>query len=186
MKISILLLLIGSILSSSDYDEQYYHFYDITFNERYYVDMAKYEYGFLPAGHNYYFRLGVIPNDKMEIQCTVQRYAVTAFKVDVCPFYTKPSNNEVYHGNNLCANALQGVKSEYESYDRYTYPFTTGENVNYLAVHLETILPECFPLVLYSTPIDTPSPPIVSNSQPNSFKVIFNQQMNTNSSQIFS
>ena len=139
MKISILLLLIGSILSSSDYDEQYYHFYDITFTERYYVDMAKYEYGFLPAGHNYYFRLGVIPNDKMEIQCTVQRYAVTAFKVDVCPFYTKPSNNEVYHGNNLCANALQGVKSEYESYDRYTYPFTTGENVNYLAVHLENL-----------------------------------------------
>jgi len=137
MKISILLLLIGSILSSNDYDDQYYHFYDITFNERYYVDMSKYTSGFLPANHHYYFRLGVIPNDKMEIQCTVQRYAVSAFKVDVCPFFTQPTNNEVYHGNQYCANGLAGEKTEYNTYDRYTYPFTTTENVHYLAVHLQ-------------------------------------------------
>ena len=137
MKISILLLLIGSILSSTDYDEKYYHFYDITFNERYYVDVTRYDEGYLPGGHNYYFRLGVYPNDKMEIQCTVQRYAIIAFKVDVCPFTYKPSNNDVYHGNAYCANGLSGEKTEYETYDRYTYPFSTSENVNYLAVHLQ-------------------------------------------------
>ena len=137
MKISILLLLIGSILSSTDYDEKYYHFYDINFNERYYVNMKQFNEGFLPAGHNYYFRLPVYPNDKMEIECTVQRWAVIAFKVDVCPFYTKPSNNDVYYGNRLCANSLKGEKTEYQNYDRYTYPFSTGNNVNYLAVHLQ-------------------------------------------------
>ena len=134
MKISILLLLIGSILSS--YDPDYYHFYDINFNERYYVNMNQFTDGFLPAEHSYYFRLPVYSNDKMEIQCTVQRYSVIAFKVDVCPFNHKPSNDEVVNGNDFCATSLKETKTEYQNYDRYTYPFTTGDNVNYLSVFL--------------------------------------------------
>ena len=137
MKISILLFLIGSILSSIDYE--YYHFYDINFNERYYVDMKKYSYGFLPQGHNYYFRIAVYPNDKMEIECTVERFASIAFNVDVCPFNHKPSDIEAYTENNLCAFKLAGAKSQYNQYDRYTYPFTTGDNVNYISVRLENL-----------------------------------------------
>ena len=135
MKISILLLLIGSILSS--YDPEYHHFYDINFNERYYVDISKYSVGFLPEGHSYYFRLAVYPNDKMEVECSVHRNAIIEFDVDVCPFNTKPSYDDIYNENSLCARSLNGVKSQNGDYDRYTYPFSTGENVNYLSIRLE-------------------------------------------------
>jgi len=133
MKISYLLLLIGYIFCTSEYS----HFYDINYNTEYTVDVNRYPEKYLPAGHSYYFRLAVSPNDKMEIQCTVDKNAYTYFKVDVCAFAYRPSDGEVETGyNGVCADNLQGQKTEYTDRDKYSYPFTTGENVQYLAIHL--------------------------------------------------
>ena len=133
MKISYLLLLIGYIFCTSENS----HFYDINYNTEYTVDVNRYEEKYLPAGHSYYFRLAVSPNDKMEIQCTVDKNAITYFKVDVCAFAYRPSDVQVETGyNGVCADNLQGQRTEYTDRDKYSYPFTTGENVQYLAIHL--------------------------------------------------
>ena len=134
MKISYLLLLIGYIFCSSDLS----HFYDINFNTEYKVDTSKYPGNYLPAGHSYFFRLAVSPNDEMEIQCTVDRRAIIYFKVDVCAYAYVPTNDQVETGyNGACVANLEGAKTEYNTYDRYTYPFSTGDNVQYLSVHLQ-------------------------------------------------
>ena len=134
MKISYLLLLIGYIFCTSEYS----HFYDINYNQEYVVDITRYKEGYLPKGHSYFFRMAVSANDKMEIQCTVDRFAYVAFKVDICAYGYFPSEDQVETGyNGVCASNLEGAKSEYNTYDRYTYPFSTGDNVQYLAIHLQ-------------------------------------------------
>ena len=133
MKITYLLLLIGSIMASTEY------FYDISYNTEYEVDMSKfYPYNFMPAGTHYYFRVAVEEDDKMQIQLTVQKNAIINFKVDVCGFMGRPSDSQVLNGHDRCRNSLSGRldRTEHDR-DIYLFDFETITGVNYLAIHLE-------------------------------------------------
>ena len=137
MKISYLILFLGCILSTTDYK-----FYDIYYNKEYTVDVSQWPQGYLPANYNYYFRVSVHRNDEMQIQLKVLINAVINFKVDICGFSGYPSEQNVLTGyGGSCANSLQAAIADDGSYYKtYVYPFTTGENVDYLAIHMQNFL----------------------------------------------
>ena len=98
--------------------------------------MSRYREGYLPGGHRYFFSLKVEPNDKMSIECRVIHTAQIVFKVDVCPFNYEPNIQEILNGNSACAYNLQASPSSDGTYDKYSFPFSTAENVNYITVCL--------------------------------------------------
>ena len=139
MKNIILVLLIALAISSTDYDDRNYHIYDVYTNTKYPVDVTRYPQMFLPAGHSYFFRLPVKPNDNMQIMITVQRNAIIDFKVDVCPFSYRPSDAEITIGNEACVNNLYYTKTIEATYELYSFPFTTSSNVNYITAHVQNL-----------------------------------------------
>ena len=128
------ILLIALALSSSDV---LYHYYQIIPNKRYTVDLSQFAEGYLPAGHSYYFSLPVQANRELYIHLTVEQDAIIDFKVDICPFNYKPSEVEVLNGNGLCATDLQYQLYSDGQFSTYTYPVTLGENVYYVAIHVQ-------------------------------------------------
>ena len=134
MKITYLLLLIGSIMASSDN-----YFYDINYNKEYELNMDKfYPYTYMPAGSNSFFRVGVEEDDKMQIQLTVEKNAIISFKVDVCGFVSRPSDIQVLVGHDHCKNNLRGKLDHSENdKDVYLYDFEPTKGINYVAIHIE-------------------------------------------------
>ena len=132
-----LFLLFVCASSKSEYDPSYTHFYDITFNKRYTVDISQFG-TFLPAGHGYYFRVSCFKNDKMQIELRVYRYADISFIVDVCAYNYRPSDYDVYNAREVVSSCLvlTGVKSYETDYDIYKYPFKTGSDHEYLSIYL--------------------------------------------------
>ena len=130
MKIAFLLVLISYALCSSDM------VFDISFNNEYFVDVTQFAEKFLPGGHSYYFRMPCMADDKLEVQLKVYHTAQTKFKVDVCVYNFQPTDYEVLNGGNYCGNELKHSFSSGSTYDEYIYPFETGENVKYLAIHV--------------------------------------------------
>ena len=128
------LLLIALALSSSDLK---YHYYQIIPNKRYTVDISQFAEGYLPAGHSYYFSLPVQANKVLYIHLRVEQNAIADFKVDICPFNHRPSDSEVFYGNELCAANLQYHLYSDGQYSIYTYPATLGANVKYVAIHVQ-------------------------------------------------
>ena len=102
MKVFYLLLLIGSVLTSTDYDSWGYKLYDIYYNTDYTVDINQFPEGYLPANFQYYFRLKVEENNSMEIQLKVIKRAVIHFDIRVCFYQTLPSDQQIYSGHSGC------------------------------------------------------------------------------------
>lgn len=141
MRIICLLLFIGLALSSSDYHDDLNHIYRIQFNTRYRVDMSRFDDGLLPGGQDYYFSLEANPNDQMYVECRVKHDAKVNFRVDVCPFSHDPSVEEILTGGtSVCAGKLEYVKTNIDNYNVYTHPFSSGDGVKYIAVHLKNLL----------------------------------------------
>ena len=134
MKITYLLFLIGLIASYGPY------FWDINYNTLYEVDMAKFApLNYMPAGTSYFFRVPVEEDDDMQIKLTVQKGVSVNFKVDVCGFYSRPSDTQVINGHDSCRNSLIGKFVGTESdRDVYKYDFETTRGINYLAIHIQT------------------------------------------------
>jgi hypothetical protein len=141
MRIICLLLFIGLALSSSDYHDDLNDIYRIKFNTRYTVDKSRWDDGLLPGGHDYYFSLEANPNDQMYVECRVKYDAKINFRVDVCPFSHDPSVEEILTGcKSVCAGKLEYVKTNIDNFGVYTFPFSSGDNVKYITVHLKNFL----------------------------------------------
>ena len=131
MKITYLLLLIGSIITSSDN-----YFFDIIYNQEYVVDVSKFSYNFIPAIAQCFFTAKVEESKKMQIQIKVIKNANLILKFDVCGFYGHPSDMQILVSHDLCRFDLEGKKvSSDEHYDIYLYDFKTIYGVNYLTFH---------------------------------------------------
>ena len=71
MKISYLLLIIGSIIAAAPYK-----FYDIALNEVYTVDITQFEEKYLPAHTNYFFRVPVEPEESYQVEIQVYKNSI--------------------------------------------------------------------------------------------------------------
>ena len=137
MKITYLLLLIGSVITSSDN-----YFFDIIYNKEYEVDVNKfYPYNYIPANAKYYFTAKVEQDEKMQIEIKVLKNAIINFKLNICEFYFRPSNMQILYGHDLCRNVLLGKKDRSDdNYDIYLLDFEKIKDVNYLVIHIENFL----------------------------------------------
>ena len=141
MKISYLLVLIGYVLSTTDYDGGYV--LDIDYNTRYYVDMNKYPGHVLPANYIYFFRIDAEEDDEMEVRLQVLTGAYSYFDIDVCGYTFNPSDYQIWTEQNYCGINLGDPKDSSVDgiYTEYYFPFTTGSNVEYIAIRLVIRIP---------------------------------------------
>ena len=156
MKIICLLLFIGLALSSTDYHDDMNDIYRINFNTRYTVDTSRFEEGLLPGDHHYYFSLQANPNDSMYVECRVRYNSKINFRIDVCPFSHDPTVDEVLTGGkSICAGKLEYVKTNIDNFNVYTFPFSSGDNVKYIAVHLMNLLSlDYLDVLIYSKKVE--------------------------------
>ena len=134
MKVFYLLVLIGCVLTSTDYDSWGYKLYDIYYNTKYEVDTLQFKEGYLPANFQYYFRLQVEEDDKMQIQLTVIKRAIIQFDVRVCAYQTKPDDNYIYSGHTSCVFLNPEVDHTDGNADVYLFDFETQVGIHYLGV----------------------------------------------------
>ncbi len=139
MKISYLLILIGMsyVFASGDTMAAVR---TIDYNTRYYVDMYQFYEGYLPAGFVYFFRIDAEEDDEMEVRLKVISNAIAYFQVDVCAYSLYPSDDYIINNQNYCGISL--ACTERETDGRYTelfYPFTTGANVEYIAIRVTVL-----------------------------------------------
>jgi len=134
MKVFYLLLLIGSALASTDYNDWGYKLYDIYYNTDYTVDINRFPEGYLPANFQYYFRFGVEENNSMQIQLKVIKRAVIQFDIRVCAYQELPSDEQIYSGHSDCAFLEPKLDHTDGNTDVYLFDFETQIGVNYLGV----------------------------------------------------
>lgn len=134
MKAFYLLLLIGCTFTSTDYDNWGYKLYDIYYNTEYTVDTSQFSEGYLPANFQYYFRLRVEEDDKMQIQLSVIKRAVIQFDVRVCAYQTQPTDQQIYSGHQGCAFLTPKLDHSDGNTDVYKFDFETQVGVYYLGV----------------------------------------------------
>ena len=134
MKAFYLLLLIGCTFTKTDYDNWGYKLYDIYYNTKYEVDTSQFVEGYLPQNFQYYFRLQVEEDDKMQIQLTVIKRAIAQFDVRVCAYQTKPDDNYIYSGHSGCAFLDTKLDHSDGNSDVYLFDFETQVGVHYLGV----------------------------------------------------
>ena len=110
---------------------------DLTFNTDYPIDTSIFTANNkkIPPGYQIYIRIGVFDNDEMEIQLTTHAAydKNTAFKVDVCQYVNKPTQDQVYYGNNA-AKTMTSLENTSEENEKYYYPFTTDAGIRYLSI----------------------------------------------------
>ena len=112
---------------------------DLNFNTDYPIDTEKFTGNNkrIPPLYQIFIRIGVFDDDEMEIQLTTHEAydKNTAFKVDVCQYEKKPTEEQVYYGNKA-AICQTGLGNESKKEGKYHYPFTTGKGIRYLSISI--------------------------------------------------
>jgi len=125
---------------------------DLTFNTDYPIDTSIFTANDkkIPPGYQIYIRIGVFDNDEMEIQLTTHAAydKHTAFKVDVCQYVDKPTQQQVYYGNNA-AKTMTSLENTSEEDEKYYYPFTTDAGIRYLSICITNNLDNLDYLFIY-------------------------------------
>jgi hypothetical protein len=125
---------------------------DLTFNTDYPIDTSIFTANNkkIPPGYQIYIRIGVFDNDEMEIQLTTHAAydKNTAFKVDVCQYVDKPTQQQVYYGNNA-AKTMTSLENTSEEDEKYYYPFTTDAGIRYLSICITNNLDNLDYLFIY-------------------------------------
>lgn len=137
-------------VNSSKY--HYSNVKDLTFNTDYPIDTSIFTANNkkIPPGYQIYIRIGVFDNDEMEIQLTTHAAydKNTAFKVDVCQYVNKPTQDQVYYGNNA-AKTMTSLENTSEEDEKYYYPFTTDAGIRYLSICITNNLDNLDYLFIY-------------------------------------
>ena len=134
MKIAYLLLLFGSIITSSNYK-----LLDIDYNQEYTVDVSRFSENYIPASTSYYFRVKTDPNGKSQIKIKVLKGSIIDFEVTVCGFKDRPSDLQVLTGHNGCVKIAVKTDFSDSNYDIYLYNFETLEILKYISIYLRTL-----------------------------------------------
>ena len=132
-------LFLGLTLCQDNNDN--YKVYDININENYNIDFTKYEEGKISTNSSLYFRMKINSIKAWKIHLTTLKNSDTSFKVDVCCFSNKPTDQEIYDGNELYVSSLSFVKTYSMDYDKYEFKFSVEENVKYVCVEIQAFFP---------------------------------------------
>jgi hypothetical protein len=105
-----------------------YDVYDISINEEYKIDLNKYKDHIIPSQTSFYFRLKLEDVDKLDVKLKVFHGSLAGFKVSVCGYLLKPTDDELVNGS--CNNILQSKIDQDNIFDIYSYPFGILEEDN--------------------------------------------------------
>lgn len=125
---------------------------ELSFNTDYKIDTSIFtasQYK-IPFNYQIYIRISVFSDDQMEIQLTTHKAydKNTAFKVDVCQYVDKPTEEQVYYGNNAAKTNTQ-LENKSEEGGKYYYPFKTDSGINYLSISIINQLRDLDYLFIY-------------------------------------
>ena len=124
-------------VNSSKY--RYSNIKDLNFNTDYSIDTSIFTTNNkkIPLYYQIYIRISVFGDDEMEIQLTTHKAydKNTAFKVDVCQYVDKPTEEQVYYGNGA-AKTQAYLENTSDDEEKYIYPFTTIQGINYLSISI--------------------------------------------------
>ena len=133
MKIILIFLFIAFSLSNNSL------IYDIPINTEYEIDLSLFPEYEIPNDKTNIFRLAVENNDKLEIQFKTF-HGMTKFKVDVCLFSNRPTDDEILANQNNCEDNIKLIGiSQYEFYDIYKYHIETKEKTNYISIQAKNM-----------------------------------------------
>ena len=125
---------------------------DLTFNTDYEIDTKIFTatQKKIPLNYQIYIRISVFSDDQMEIQLTthIAYDKNTAFKVDVCQYINKPTEDQVYYGNKAAKTNTQ-LENKSEEGGKYKYPFKTDSGINYLSISIINQLADLDYLFIY-------------------------------------
>ena len=111
--------------------------YDLSTSHALTVDTSVFGDGYIPVAYSIFLKSSVKPAQNYAIQLNTKynydRYH--AFQVDVCEFYNKPTDAQVYYGTGAkrCLNTL--VNYSYDA-NYYLYYFTPDRDVYYVSVRI--------------------------------------------------
>jgi len=112
---------------------------ELNYNTDYQIDTNRFSGNsyYIPPNYQIYIRIAVHSEDKMEIRLTTHEAndKNKDFKVDVCQYTTKPTEEQVYYGNKA-AKCENGLQNESDKTKEYVYPFTTIQDINYLSISI--------------------------------------------------
>ena len=137
MKIAFLLLLIGNIIT----DSSNINIFDITFDKEFIVDVSKFPENYIPSTTSSYFRVKVEQSGSVQLKVNFLKKSIVIYRLDICGFKDRPSDEEVLNGNSGCINNLEKLlKYSDDNYDSYISDFEIKEDVKYLTIHLKSII----------------------------------------------
>ena len=114
-----------------------YDVYDISINEEYKIDLNKYKDHIIPSETSFYFRLKLENVDKLDAQLKVFHGSLAGFKVSVCGYLLKPTDDELVNGR--CDNIIQSKIVQDNIFDIYSYPFGILEDIQYISIHVYSL-----------------------------------------------
>ena len=157
MKIFYLLLLIGSTLISTYDDSWGYKLYDINYNTDYTVDIAQFPEGYIPGHFQFYFRLPIEEDGPMKIQLKVIKRVINQYLIRVCPYQTKPSDQNIFSGHNDCTLLEPFIDHSDGNTDVYLFNYEKVAGMNYLVILVRNYYAlDYLNIYIHSAPEETP------------------------------
>jgi len=111
---------------------------DLTLNTDYPWDKSMFNDGLIPLYYQIYIRISSFSQDKCEVQLTTD-YTVSRlydFQVDICQYSYKPTQQQVYYGDDKEVPCKNNIPNTCETDLHYYFPFETESNVNYLSIRI--------------------------------------------------
>jgi hypothetical protein len=124
---------------------------DLSLNTDYPWDKSIFTNGKIPKNYQIYIRIASFSQDKCEVQLTTdytydRRYD---FQVDICQYSYKPTQQQVYYGDDSEVPCKNNIPNTCETDLHYYFPFETESNVNYLSIRITNNLGDLDNLKIY-------------------------------------
>ena len=124
---------------------------DLSLNTDYPWDKSIFTNRKIPKNYQIYIRIASFSQDKCEVQLTTdytydRRYD---FTVDICQYSYKPTQQQVYYGDDSEVPCKNDIPNTCETDLHYYFPFETESNVNYLSIRITNNLGDLDNLKIY-------------------------------------
>ena len=124
---------------------------DLSLNTDYPWDKSIFTDEKIPKNYQIYIRIASFSQDKCEVQLTTdytydRRYD---FTVDICQYSYKPTQQQVYYGDDSEVPCKNDIPNTCETDLHYYFPFETESNVNYLSIRITNNLGDLDNLKIY-------------------------------------
>lgn len=112
---------------------------ELVLNTEYEVALSAFPGYYIPSKTRIYFKMPVENNDKLEIQFKVFHGPTENFKLDICNYEMRPTDEEVINSYDKCfRNVKYSSISRYDIYDIYKFPIETYEKTKYISASIES------------------------------------------------